>query len=48
MAIKRKRGWEIPESSATPEAAFFARRRVLVGGIAGAGLWMFGGRGVGE
>ena len=55
MAIKRKKGWEIPESSATPEAAFFARRRVLVGGIAGAaavgagaGLWMFGGHGTGE
>jgi methionine sulfoxide reductase catalytic subunit len=55
MAIRRKKGWEIPESSATPEAAFFARRRVVMGGIAGAaavgagaGLWMFGGRGMGE
>ena len=51
MAIKRKKGWEIPESSATPEAAFFGRRRVLVGGIAGiaaagtgAALWLSGGR----
>ena len=52
MSIKRKKGWEIPDSAATPEAAFFARRRVVVGGLAGAaaigagaGLWMLGGRG---
>jgi sulfoxide reductase catalytic subunit YedY len=51
MAIKRKKGWEIPESAATPEAAFFGRRRVIVGGIAGAAalgagaaLWKFSGR----
>src|SRR5690349_5457159 len=55
MAIKRKKGWEIPESSATPEAVFFARRRQVVGGIAGAavlgagaGLWMFSGRGAAD
>lgn len=46
MAIKRKKGWEIPESAATPEATFFTRRRTVLGGIAGAaavsagaGLW---------
>ncbi len=51
MAIKRKKGWEIRESAATPEAAFFSRRRVLVGGIAGVAaagagtaLWLSGGR----
>lgn len=55
MAIKRKKSWEIPESAATPEAAFFARRRVVIGGIAGAaavgtgaGLWMLGGSRVAE
>ena len=49
MAIKRRKGWEIPESAATPEAAFFSRRRVLAGGIAGAAavgagtaLWLSG------
>ena len=37
MLIKRRRGWEIPESQATPEAVFLDRRRLLAGmGIAGA------------
>jgi methionine sulfoxide reductase catalytic subunit len=52
MPIKRRKGWEIPESTATPESVFFARRRTVIGGIAGAaaigagaGLWMFSGRG---
>jgi sulfoxide reductase catalytic subunit YedY len=52
MNIKGKKGWEIPESAATPETAFFARRRTVIGGIAataalgaGAGLWMLSGRG---
>jgi methionine sulfoxide reductase catalytic subunit len=48
MFIKRKKGWEIPESQATPEAAFHSRRRVLASGLiggaavatgAGAALW---------
>src|SRR5712691_9587547 len=39
MLIKRKRGWEIPESQATPEAVFFNRREF----VAGAGLAFAGG-----
>lgn len=34
MWIKRRRGWEIPEHLATPEAVFL-NRRALVGGAAG-------------
>ncbi|WP_426314869.1 protein-methionine-sulfoxide reductase catalytic subunit MsrP [Methylobacterium fujisawaense] len=34
MLIKRKRGWEIPEHLATPEAVFI-NRRALIGGAAG-------------
>jgi sulfoxide reductase catalytic subunit YedY len=29
MLVKRKRGWEIPESQATPESVFRARRRLV-------------------
>ena len=29
MLIKRKRGWEIPEREATPEAVYNDRRRLL-------------------
>jgi len=36
MNIKRKKGWEIPESQATPEAVFRNRRRFLTAGAAGA------------
>ena len=36
MLIKRKRGWEIPESQVPPENIFLNRRRFLAG--AGAGL----------
>jgi sulfoxide reductase catalytic subunit YedY len=35
MLIKRRHGWEIPESRVIPEALFFNRRQVL-GGLAGA------------
>ena len=35
MLIKRKKGWEIPESQATPEAVFRDRRRFLTAGVAG-------------
>ncbi|MBV9833063.1 MAG: protein-methionine-sulfoxide reductase catalytic subunit MsrP [Alphaproteobacteria bacterium] len=39
MLIKRRRGWELPESSATPESVYLNRRAVLAGmGIAGIGL----------
>src|SRR4051794_1618625 len=44
MLIRKRRGWEIPESQATPEALVTGRRATLAGvaGIAGAGL--LGGR----
>ena len=29
MLIKRRRGWELPESAATPEATFRDRRRLI-------------------
>jgi sulfoxide reductase catalytic subunit YedY len=32
MLIKRKRGWEIPESQATPESLYFSRRKLLGAG----------------
>ena len=35
MLIRVKRGWELPESAATPEAAFLNRRRLLKGLAAG-------------
>jgi sulfoxide reductase catalytic subunit YedY len=48
MFIKRKKGWEIPDSEATPEAMFRDRRRFLSAGVAGAmaiggGAFMVGG-----
>jgi sulfoxide reductase catalytic subunit YedY len=36
MLIKRKKGWEIPESEATPEAVFRNRRQFMTMGAAGA------------
>ena len=36
MFIKRKKGWEIPESQATPEAVFRNRRGFLTASVAGA------------
>src|SRR5262249_19756284 len=36
MLFKRKKGWEIPESQATPESAFRNRRNMLKAGAAGA------------
>jgi len=38
MLIKRKRGWEIAESAATPEAVFTDRRRIVQTLLAGSGL----------
>ncbi len=45
MLIKIKRGWELPESAATPEDVFFSRdrRRFLVGATAGAATILAGG-----
>jgi sulfoxide reductase catalytic subunit YedY len=37
MIIRRRRGWEIPESAATPEAVYFSRREAMSAGI-GAGI----------
>ncbi|RFB81398.1 protein-methionine-sulfoxide reductase catalytic subunit MsrP [Methylovirgula sp. 4M-Z18] len=41
MLIKRRKGWEIPEHLATPEALFLNRRAVLSGAaaLAGAAVW---------
>jgi methionine sulfoxide reductase catalytic subunit len=36
MLIKRRRGWELPESMATPEAFYFGRRELLKIGAASA------------
>ena len=50
MNIKRKKGWELTESAATPEHVFFDRRRFMRLGaagvaVAGAGaLWALNGR----
>ena len=39
MLVKAKRGWELPESAATPESVYLRRRALLAGGAAiGAGL----------
>ncbi len=35
MLIKRRRGWELPESQATPEAVFLNRRELIKGAAAG-------------
>jgi sulfoxide reductase catalytic subunit YedY len=49
MHIRRKRGWELPESAATPESVFADRRRLIKGIAAGsivlAGGAMMAGRG---
>jgi len=37
MLIKIRRGWELPESAATPESAYFNRRSLLLG-LGAAGL----------
>lgn len=35
MLIKRRRGWELPESAATPEAVYLNRRQLMRGAAAG-------------
>lgn len=47
MLIKRKFGWEIPESKVTPEAVFLNRRTVLAG-FAGAAMTGFAGSALAE
>ena len=43
MLIKNRRGWEIPESEATPESAFLNRRALMVGGAGLIGASVIGG-----
>ncbi len=43
MLIKRPRGWELPESEATPESEFLNRRRFIKGAGLGAGAIAVGG-----
>jgi sulfoxide reductase catalytic subunit YedY len=38
MVIRKKRGWEIPESAATPEHVFHGRRALLKAAAAGSML----------
>ncbi|MDB5512662.1 MAG: mononuclear molybdenum enzyme YedY [Enterovirga sp.] len=42
MLIKARKGWEIPESEATPEAVFLDRRRLIAGGLGIAGAAAIG------
>ena len=44
MLIKRQRRWELPESTATPEATYLARRQLLKG-MAGSSAMLAGGIG---
>ena len=48
MKIKVKRGWELPESAATPEAVFADRRRLIKGIAAGSILLATGALGAGR
>ncbi len=43
MLIKNRRGWEIPESEATPESAFLNRRALMAGGAGLIGASVIGG-----
>lgn len=44
MFVKKRRGWEVKDSSATPEEVFFNRRKFLAGaGISTAGIGLFAG-----
>ena len=43
MLIKRRRGWELPETAATPESVFHRRRQLLKGMAAGPVLLAAGG-----
>ena len=42
MLIKTRRGWEIPETEATPEAVFLNRRSLMAGGLGLAGASLVG------
>ena len=45
MLIRRRRGWEIPESEATPEAVFLNRRQLMAGSAGLIGGSILGGAG---
>ena len=45
MLVPRRRGWEIPESEATPEAAYLSRRAIIAGGAGLIGGALLGGAG---
>ena len=45
MLIKRRRGWELPDSAATPEPLFQERRR-LIQGLAAGPVLLAGGMGL--
>jgi methionine sulfoxide reductase catalytic subunit len=42
MLIVRKKGWEIPESEATPESVFLNRRQLMAAGLAATGAGLIG------
>jgi sulfoxide reductase catalytic subunit YedY len=42
MLIRHRRGWEIPESEATPESVFLDRRKLLAAGLGLAGASLLG------
>ena len=42
MFIRTRRGWEIPESQATPESVFLGRRRFMKGAAIGGALAIAG------
>ena len=43
MLIRIKRGWELPESAATPEEVFRNRRRIIKAAAAGPSVLGAGG-----
>ncbi|MET4701121.1 sulfoxide reductase catalytic subunit YedY [Constrictibacter sp. MBR-5] len=47
MLIRRRRGWEIPESAATPESLFFSRRAVIAAAAAAPAVLAAGSIGAG-
>jgi sulfoxide reductase catalytic subunit YedY len=47
MLIRTRRSWELPESSATPEAVYLNRRQLLKGAACVAGATLLSGRALG-
>jgi len=44
MLVRSRRGWELPESAATPESVFYSRRALLKGAAAGSLALLAAGR----